>query len=192
MGLIYVNPEGPNGKPDPVAAARDIRETFARMAMNDEETVALIAGGHTFGKAHGAADPASTSAPSPRAPASRSRASAGRTPSAAATASDTITSGLEGAWTTNPIKWDNNYLDNLFGYDWELTKSPAARWQWTPKDGRQGTVPDAHDPGKKHAPMMFTTDLALKFDPAYEKISQALPREPAGVRRRLRPRPGSS
>ncbi len=173
MGLIYVNPEGPNGRPDPVAAARDIRETFGRMAMNDEETVALIAGGHTFGKAHGAADPNQYVGPE----------SGGRRRRRARLRLEeqlrkrprlrTITSGLEGAWTTNPVKWDNNYFDNLFGYDWELTKSPAGANQWTPKNGAAaGTVPDAHDPSKRHAPMMFTTDLALKVDPSYAKISK--------------------
>ena len=172
MGLIYVNPEGPNGKPDPAASARDIRETFARMAMNDEETVALIAGGHTFGKTHGAA-PATNVGPEPEAAPSRRWASAGCRASARARVCDTITSGLEGAWTTTPTKWSNNYFENLFNYDWELTKSPAGAWQWTPKNAdAQGTVPDAHDPSKRHAPIMLTTDMALKVDPAYEKVSR--------------------
>ena len=173
MGLIYVNPEGPNSKPDPVAAARDIRETFARMAMNDEETVALIAGGHTFGKAHGAADPIKYIGREPEGAAIEeqgfgwvSRFGSGAGPHA-------ISSGLEGAWTTNPVKWDNNYLENLFGNEWELTKSPAGAHQWTPKNGAAaGTVPDAHDKSKKHAPIMFTTDLSLRLDPSYEKISK--------------------
>ena len=173
MGLIYVNPEGPNSKPDPVAAARDIRETFARMAMNDEETVALIAGGHTFGKAHGAADPIKYIGREPEGAAIEeqgfgwvSRFGSGAGPHA-------ISSGLEGAWTTNPVKWDNNYLENLFGNEWELTKSPAGAHQWTPKNGAAaGTVPDAHDPSKKHAPIMFTTDLSLRLDPSYERISK--------------------
>ena len=178
MGLIYVNPEGPNGNPDPLAAARDIRETFGRMAMNDEETVALIAGGHTFGKCHGAVSP-STSAPSPRRAPSSSRASAGRTASAPARAPTRITSGLEGAWTTSPTKWDNGFLDNLFGYEWELTESPAGAKQWTPKDAAaQGTVPDAHDPSKRHAPMMLTTDLALRIDPIYGPISKRFHENP--------------
>ena len=173
MGLIYVNPEGPNGKPDPVAAARDIRETFARMAMNDEETVALIAGGHTFGKTHGAGDPSTGGPGAGSAPPSRSRASAGRAASARGKGGDAITSGLEVIWTTTPTKWSNNFFWNLFGYEWELTKSPAGAHQWKPKDGAgAGTVPDAHDPSKRHAPSMLTTDLALRFDPAYEKISR--------------------
>ena len=178
MGLIYVNPEGPNGRPDPLAAARDIRETFARMAMDDEETVALIAGGHTFGKAHGAGDAALV----------------GREPEAADIAQqglgwknsfgsgkgvDTITSGLEGAWTPNPIQWDNGYFETLLGHDWELTTSPAGAHQWTPKDlAAQNTVPDAHDPARRHAPMMATTDLALKVDPAYAAISRRFHENP--------------
>ena len=150
MGLIYVNPEGPNGNPDPLAAARDIRETFARMAMNDEETVALIAGGHTFGKTHGAGDRRATSAPSPRARRSSSRASAGRAATARGKGGDTITSGLEGAWTPTPTTWDNSFFETLFGYEWELTKSPAGAQQWKPKDpAPAGTVPDAHDPSKR-------------------------------------------
>ncbi len=180
MGLIYVNPEGPNGKPDPVAAARDIRETFARMAMNDEETVALIAGGHTFGKAHGAADPGKYVGPEPEAAAIEEQGFGWKNSFGSGKGDDAITSGLEGAWTTNPVKWDNNYFDNLFGYEWELTKSPAGANQWTPKNGAgAGTVPDAHDPSKKHAPMMFTTDLALKVDPAYAKISKHFHENPA-------------
>ena len=173
MGLIYVNPEGPNAKPDPVAAARDIRETFARMAMNDEETVALIAGGHTFGKAHGAGDPNKFVGPEPEAAPIEEQGLGWKNTFGTGKGAYTITSGLEGAWTTNPVKWDNNFLENLFGYEWELTRSPAGAQQWTPKDAAaKGTVPDAHDPSKQHAPMMFTTDLALRMDPAYEKISR--------------------
>ncbi len=173
MGLIYVNPQGPNGKPDPAAAARDIRETFARMAMNDEETVALIAGGHTFGKAHGAADADKYVGPEPEGADVEAQGFGWANTFGNGSGAHAITSGLEGAWTTNPVKWDNNYFDNLFGYEWELTKSPAGAHQWTPKNGAaSGTVPDAHDPSKKHAPMMFTTDLALKTDPSYSKISK--------------------
>ena len=173
MGLIYVNPEGPNGNPDPIAAARDIRETFARMAMNDEETVALIAGGHTFGKAHGAADPAKYVGPEPEAAPIDEQGFGWKNTFGTGNGDATITSGLEGSWTTNPITWDNNYFENLFKYDWELTKSPAGAHQWTPKGSSgAGTVPDAHDPNKKHAPIMFTTDLSLKFDPSYAKISK--------------------
>jgi len=173
MGLIYVNPEGPNGKPDPVAAIRDIRETFARMAMNDEETVALIAGGHTFGKAHGAADPGKYVGPEPEAAAIEEQGFGWKNTFGSGKGVDTISSGLEGAWTTNPVQWDNNYFHNLFSYEWELTKSPAGAYQWTPKSGSAaGTVPDAHDPSKRHALMMFTTDLALKADPSYAKISK--------------------
>jgi catalase-peroxidase len=180
MGLIYVNPEGPNGKPDPVAAARDIRETFGRMAMNDEETVALIAGGHTFGKAHGAADPGKYVGPDPEAADIEEQGFGWKNTFGTGSGDSAITSGLEGAWTTNPVKWDNNYFDNLFGYDWELTKSPAGANQWTPKDASAaGTVPDAHDPSKKHAPMMFTTDIALKVDPIYAKISKRFHENPA-------------
>ncbi len=179
MGLIYVNPEGPNGKPDPVAAARDIRETFARMAMNDEETVALIAGGHTFGKAHGAAEPDKYVGPEPEAAAIEEQGFGWRNTFGSGKGADTISSGLEGAWTTNPVKWDNNYFANLFGHEWELTKSPAGAQQWTPKNGTAaGTVPDAHDPSKKHAPMMFTTDLALKADPSYAEISKRFHENP--------------
>jgi len=173
MGLIYVNPEGPNQKPDPVAAARDIRETFLRMAMNDEETVALIAGGHTFGKAHGAADPARYVGREPEGASIEEQGLGWKNTFGSGKGAHTISSGLEGAWTTNPVKWDNNYFENLFGFDWELTKSPAGAHQWTPKNGSAaGTVPDAHDPSKKHAPMMFTTDLALKTDPSYARISK--------------------
>ena len=173
MGLIYVNPEGPNGKPDPVAAAVDIRETFARMAMNDEETVALIAGGHTFGKAHGAAEPGKYVGPEPEAAGIEEQGFGWKNTFGTGNGADTISSGLEGAWTTNPVKWDNNYFDNLFGHEWELTKSPAGAYQWTPKDASAaGTVPDAHDPSKRHAPNMFTPDLALKVDPSYAKISK--------------------
>jgi len=179
MGLIYVNPEGPNGKPDPLAAAKDIRETFARMAMNDEETIALIAGGHTFGKAHGAADPQKYVGPEPEGASIEEQGLGWNNTFNTGKGVDTITSGLEGAWTTNPVKWDNNYFDNLFNYDWELTKSPAGAWQWTPKNGAgQGTVPDAHDPSKRHAPIMFTTDLALKMDPIYGPISKRFHENP--------------
>lgn len=172
MGLIYVNPEGPNGNPDPVAAARDIRETFARMAMNDEETVALIAGGHTFGKCHGAGDPALVG-PEPEAAPIEEQGLGWKSRHGSGKAGDTITSGLEVTWTTTPTQWSNNYLENLFKYDWELTKSPAGAYQWIPKNGDgAGTVPDAHDPSKRHAPAMLTTDLSLKFDPAYEKIAR--------------------
>ncbi len=173
MGLIYVNPEGPNGKPDPVAAARDIRETFSRMAMNDVETFALIAGGHTFGKAHGAADPNKFVGRDPEGASIEEQGLGWKNTFGTGNGAATITSGLEGAWTTNPIKWDNNYLENLLGYEWELTKSPAGANQWTPKNGKAaGTVPDAHDPAKKHAPMMFTTDIALKVDPNYAPIAK--------------------
>jgi catalase-peroxidase len=173
MGLIYVNPEGPNGKPDPVAAARDIRETFARMAMNDEETVALIAGGHTFGKAHGAAEAAKYIGREPEGASIEELGLGWKNTFGTGKGADTITSGLEGAWTSNPVKWDNGFFDNLFGYDWEVHKGPGGAWQWRPKDGKgKDTVPDAHDPKKKHAPMMFTTDLALRMDPIYAPISK--------------------
>jgi len=173
MGLIYVNPEGPNGKPDPLAAARDIRETFGRMAMNDEETVALIAGGHTFGKTHGAADPSKYVGREPAGASIEEQSLGWKNTFGKGNAEHTITSGLEGAWTTTPTKWSNNYFENLFGYEWELTKSPAGAYQWKPKgNAGEGTVPDAHDPNKRHAPMMLTTDLALKLDPIYEKISK--------------------
>jgi catalase-peroxidase len=173
MGLIYVNPEGPNGKPDPLAAARDIRETFGRMAMNDEETVALIAGGHTFGKTHGAADPGKYIDREPAAASIEMQGLGWKNTFGTGAGADTITSGLEGAWTTTPTKWSNNFFENLFGFEWELTKSPAGAQQWKPKGGAgAGTVPDAHDKSKKHAPTMLTTDLALKVDPIYEKISR--------------------
>jgi catalase-peroxidase len=173
MGLIYVNPEGPNGNPDPIAAARDIRETFGRMAMNDEETVALIAGGHTFGKSHGAGDPGKYVGREPAAASIEEQGTGWKNTLGSGNGVNTITSGLEGAWTTTPTKWSNNYFENLFGYEWELTKSPAGAQQWTPKGGAgAGTVPDAHDASVKHAPMMLTTDLALRIDPAYEKISR--------------------
>ena len=172
MGLIYVNPEGPNGNPDPLASARDVRETFGRMAMNDEETVALVAGGHTFGKMHGAGDPGLVG----REPAGAAMEEMGKgwkNAHGKGHSEDTTTSGLEGAWTTTPTKWSNNYFENLFGYEWELTKSPAGAWQWKPKgDAGAGTVPDAHVAGKTHQPVMTTADLALRFDPAYEKISR--------------------
>ena len=173
MGLIYVNPEGPNGNPDPIAAARDIRETFGRMAMNDEETVALIAGGHTFGKTHGAADPGKYVGREPAAASIEEQGLGWKNSFGTGNAQYTITSGLEGAWTTTPTQWSNNYFENLFGYDWELTKSPAGAHQWKPKAGAgSGTVPDAHVDTIKHAPTMLTTDLALRMDPAYEKISR--------------------
>lgn len=173
MGLIYVNPEGPNGKPDPLAAAIDIRETFGRMAMNDEETVALIAGGHSFGKTHGAADPDKYVEPEPAAAGIEEQGLGWKNTFGSGNAGDTITSGLEGAWTTTPTKWSNNFFENLFGYEWELTKSPAGAYQWKPKEGAgEGTVPDAHDPSKSHAPFMLTTDLSLKVDPIYESISK--------------------
>lgn len=172
MGLIYVNPEGPNGNPDPLAAAKDIRETFARMAMNDEETVALIAGGHSFGKAHGAG-PASNVGPEPEAAAIEEQGLGWKNRFGAGKGADTITSGLEVTWTSTPAKWSNNFFWNLFGYEWELTKSPAGAHQWTPKGGAgAGSIPDAHDKSKRHAPTMLTTDLSLRFDPAYEKISR--------------------
>jgi catalase-peroxidase len=172
MGLIYVNPEGPNGKPDPIAAARDIRETFRRMAMNDEETVALIAGGHTFGKTHGAGDAANVGA-EPEAAAIEEQGLGWKTKFRSGKGGDAIGSGLEVIWTETPTKWSNNFFANLFGYEWELTKSPAGANQWTPKNGAgAGKVPDAHDPSKRHAPSMLTTDLSLRFDPAYEKISR--------------------
>lgn len=179
MGLIYVNPEGPNGNPDPLAAARDIRETFRRMAMNDEETVALIAGGHTFGKAHGAAPAAQYCGPEPEGAFLEEQGFGWKNTFGTGKGPDTITSGLEGAWTTNPVKWDTGFFDNLFGYDWQVVKGPGGAWQWTPKDpAAQGTVPDAHNPAKKHAPMMFTTDLALKLDPIYGPISKRFHQNP--------------
>ncbi len=179
MGLIYVNPEGPNGKPDPIAAARDIRETFARMAMNDEETVALIAGGHTFGKTHGAANPAEYVGPEPEGAPIEQQGLGWKNSFGTGAGSDAITSGLEVIWTSNPTKWDNGFFENLFKYEWELTKSPAGAYQWTPKDpSAAGTVPDAHDPSKRHAPSMLTTDLALKMDPIYEPISRRFYQNP--------------
>ena len=179
MGLIYVNPEGPNGNPDPVAAARDIRETFARMAMDDEETVALIAGGHTFGKTHGAADPGKYVGPEPEAAGIEEQGFGWKNAFGTGNADDTIGSGLEVTWTTTPTRWSNNFFWNLFGYDWELTKSPAGAHQWQPKHGAgAGSVPDAHDPSRRHAPSMLTTDLALRFDPAYEKISRRFHENP--------------
>ena len=172
MGLIYVNPEGPDGNPDPLASARDIRETFGRMAMNDEETVALIAGGHTFGKTHGAASSEHVGA-EPAAAGLEEQSQGWKNSFGTGYGEDTITSGLEGAWSTTPTKWSNNYFENLFGFEWELSKSPAGAHQWTPKNnGGAGTVPDAHNPSKKHAPFMLTSDIALRVDPAYEKISR--------------------
>ncbi|GLW46513.1 catalase peroxidase [Streptomyces sp. NBRC 14336] len=178
MGLIYVNPEGPNGNPDPLAAARDIRETFGRMAMNDEETVALIVGGHTFGKCHGAVDP-SCIGPEPEAAPIEQQGLGWRNTCGSGVGGDALTSGLEGAWTNNPVQWDNGFLDNLYRYDWELTTSPAGAHQWKPTDPEaQGTVPDAHDPSKRHAPMMLTTDLALKLDPVYGPITKSFHENP--------------
>jgi catalase-peroxidase len=179
MGLIYVNPEGPNGTPDPLAAARDIRETFARMAMNDEETVALIAGGHAFGKTHGAADATKYVGPEPEGAGLEEQGLGWRSSFGSGKGADAITSGLEGAWTNNPVTWDNGYFDNLFNYEWELTKSPAGANQWTPKDpSAQAAVPDAHDPSKRRAPVMLTTDLALKLDPIYAPISKRFHENP--------------
>ena len=178
MGLIYVNPEGPNGKPDPVAAARDIRETFRRMAMNDEETVALIAGGHTFGKTHGAA-PASYLGPEPEAAPIEQQGLGWSNKYRSGKGADTITSGLEVTWTKTPTQWSNNFFENLFGFEWELAKSPAGAYQWAPRNGAgAGLIPDAHDPQKRRAPSMLTTDLALRFDPAYEKISRRFLQHP--------------
>lgn len=179
MGLIYVNPEGPQGQPNPIGAAHDIRETFGRMAMNDEETVALIAGGHTFGKTHGAADPAEFVAPEPAAATIEEQGMGWKNSFGSGVAGDTITSGLEGAWTTTPTQWGHDYFENLFGFEWELTKSPAGAHQWKPKnDGGAGTIPDAFDPEKKHAPFMLTTDIAMKEDPAYAKISKRFHENP--------------
>jgi catalase-peroxidase len=179
MGLIYVNPEGPNGNPDPLAAAVDIRETFGRMAMNDEETVALIAGGHTFGKAHGAANPADCVGPEPAAAGIEQQGFGWENKCGSGNAGDTITSGLEGAWSVKPIAWTTQYLDNLFGFEWVQTKSPAGAIQWIPADGQASNlVPDAHDPSKRHAPIMFTTDLSLKFDPSYRKIAKRFQENP--------------
>jgi catalase-peroxidase len=178
MGLIYVNPEGPNGNPDPLAAARDIRETFARMAMNDEETVALIAGGHTFGKAHGAVKEQYIG-PEPEGAPIEEQGLGWRNVFGSGNADDTYTAGPEGAWTTDPARWDNNFFDNLFGYEWELTESPAGAKQWAPNDASaQGTVPDAHDPSQRHAPMMLTTDLSLRMDPIYAPISKRFHENP--------------
>jgi catalase-peroxidase len=178
MGLIYVNPEGPNGKPDPLAAARDIRETFRRMAMNDEETVALIAGGHSFGKTHGAGD-TTLVGPEPEGGSIEQQGLGWASKYASGKGADAITSGIEVIWTTTPTKWSNNYFSNLFGYEWELTKSPAGAHQWTPKNGAgAGTVPDAYDPSKRHSPSMLTTDLSLRVDPAYEKISRRFHEHP--------------
>ena len=180
MGLIYVNPQGPNATPDPVAAAIDIRETFRRMAMNDEETVALIAGGHTFGKTHGAADADQYVGPEPEGAPLEEQGLGWKNTYGSGKGVHTITSGLEGAWTATPIKWDNSFFENLFNYDWELIKGPGGAWQWTPKDeSAQNTVPDAHDPSKKHAPMMLTTDLSLKADPIYAEISKRFYENPA-------------
>ncbi len=180
MGLIYVNPQGPDGIPDPIAAAHDIRETFGRMAMNDEETVALIAGGHTLGKTHGAGDPGKYVGPEPAASGIEEQSTGWKNTLSTGHGANTITSGLEGAWTTTPTKWSNNFFENLFGYEWELTKSPAGAHQWRPKNGDgAGLVPDAHDPSKSHAPFMLTTDLSLRFDPAYEKISRRFLENPA-------------
>ena len=179
MGLIYVNPEGPNGKPDPLAAARDIRDTFARMAMNDEETAALIIGGHSFGKTHGAAPATGTVGPEPEAAPLEQQGCGWKNSFGSGKGGDTITSGLEGAWTNTPTKWSNGFLDNLYKYDWELTKSPAGAFQWTPRNPEaQGTVPDAHDPSKRHAPVMLTTDLALRVDPIYGPISKRFHENP--------------
>jgi catalase-peroxidase len=192
MGLIYVNPEGPNGKPDPLGAARDIRETFRRMAMNDEDTVALIAGGHTFGKAHGAASAAQYCGPEPEGAGLEEQGLGWRNSFGTGAGGDTIASGLEGTWTTNPVKWDNGYFDILFAYDWEVGKGPGGAWQWHPKEASaKGTVPDAHDPSKKHTPMRLTTDIALKLDPVYAQISKRFHR----TRRSLQkpsPRRGTS
>ncbi|QNA42937.1 catalase/peroxidase HPI [Lacibacter sediminis] len=180
MGLIYVNPEGPDGHPDPLAAARDIRETFGRMAMNDEETVALIAGGHSFGKTHGAADPGKYVAAKPAEAGIEEQGQGWKNTFGTGNGADTITSGLEGAWTTTPAKWSHDYFKHLFSYEWELTKSPAGAHQWKPKgDVGAGTVPDAHDPSKRHAPFMLTTDLSMRVDPAYEKISRHFYENPA-------------
>jgi catalase-peroxidase len=183
MGLIYVNPEGPNGKPDPLAAARDIRETFGRMAMNDEETVALIAGGHTFGKGHGAHDPGKCTGPEPAIASLELQGFGWQNKCGRGNAGDTVTSGLEGAWSSRPINWSSEYLNNLFAYDWVQSKSPAGATLWIPASGKAAnTVPDAHDPSKKHVPIMFTTDLALKFDPSYQKIAKRFQENPEEYR----------
>ncbi len=187
MGLIYVNPEGPNGKPDPIAAATDIRETFARMAMNDYETVALIAGGHTFGKTHGAADPSKYVGPVPEAASIEEQGLGWRNTFGGGSGDDSIGSGIEVTWTTTPVKWSNNFLENLFKFEWELTKSPAGAHQWTPKNGAAASaVPNAHDSSKRHAPGMLTTDLSLKMDPIYEPISRHFYEHPRRARRRVR------
>src|SRR5580692_5281606 len=178
MGLIYVNPEGPDGKPDPVGSARDIRETFGRMAMNDEETFALIAGGHTFGKGHGAYDPGPNVGPEPEGAPIEQQGFGWKNTKGKGNAEDTISSGLEGAWTSNPIKWDSEYLDNLYNYDWALKKGPGGGWQWYAVN-EEASFPDAHIKDKKHLPMMFTSDLALKFDPAYETIGKRFQKDPA-------------
>ena len=178
MGLIYVNPEGPNGNPDPVASGRDIRETFGRMAMNDEETVALVAGGHTFGKSHGAGDPAHVG-PDPEGAPIEAQGLGWQSTFGSGKAADTITSGIEGAWTPTPVQWDNSYFDTLFGYEWEPVRSPAGAWQWAPRDGAGAdAVPDAHDASKRHAPMMTTADMALRMDPIYEPISRRFHKDP--------------
>src|ERR1700678_1730283 len=178
MGLIYVNPEGPDGKPDPTASARDIRETFGRMAMNDEETFALIAGGHTFGKGHGAHDPNKYVGPEPEGAPVEQQGFGWKSSAGKGNAEDTISSGLEGAWTSQPIKWDSEYLDNLYNYEWELSKGPGGAWQWYAK-GVEANIPDAHIAGKKHSPMMFTSDLALRFDPIYAEIGKRFQANPA-------------
>ena len=191
MGLIYVNPEGPNGNPDPVAAARYIRQTFKRMAMNDEETVALIAGGHTFGKAHGAVAEDNVG-PEPEGACMAEQGFGWHNRSGSGKGGDTFTSGLEGAWTNNPVKWDNNFMENLHAHDWELTKSPAGKCQYAPRNAAAvATVPDAHDPSRKHAPMMLTTDLSLKEDPAYAPIPSASSKTPR-TWKTPSPRPGSN
>ena len=178
MGLIYVNPEGPGGNPDPVASGRDIRETFARMAMNDEETVALVAGGHTFGKAHGAGD-MSRLGPEPEGAPVEAQGLGWKSGFGSGKGADTITSGIEGAWTATPVTWDNSFFDTLFGHEWEVTRSPAGAWQWVPRDGAgAGTVPDAHDPSRRHAPMMTTADMALQMDPVYEPVSRRFHADP--------------
>ena len=188
MGLIYVNPEGPNGEPSALAAAKDIRETFARMAMNDEETVALIAGGHSFGKTHGAAPDETYVGREPEGAPLEEQGLGWRNAYGTGMGNDTITSGLEGAWTTTPIEWDNSFFDVLFGYDWDLVKSPAGAWQWIPTDpDAASTVPDPHDPSKTQAPIMLTTDLALRMDPIYGPIARRFHENPGRVRRRLRP-----
>ena len=187
MGLIYVNPEGPNGNPDPIASGRDIRDTFGRMAMNDEETVALVAGGHTFGKAHGAGD-AALVGPEPEGATIEEQGLGWKNAFGSGKGVDTITSGIEGAWTPTPTQWDHSFFDTLFGYEWELTKSPAGAHQWVPKDGAASdAVPDAHDPSRRHAPIMTTADLALRMDPIYEPISRRFHKDPAALCRCLRP-----